>query len=57
MTGANVSTAQSADGGNKEDEVDIRYALNGKHYGQYRDAKKLVAESNVKLNEALEEMD
>ena len=62
LTGIPEAPTAQPDGGNgsikqEEDEVDIRYALNGKHYGQYRDAKKLVAESNVKLNEALEEMD
>ena len=56
LSGQSVPTA-AAGNGEKEDEVDIRYALKGKHYGQYRDAKKLVVESNAKLNDALEELD
>ena len=31
----------------KEDEVDIRYGMSGKHYSQYKDAKQLVNESNA----------
>ena len=41
----------------KEDDVDIKYQFNGKHYGQYKDSKQFVADSNKQLNDALEGLD
>ena len=41
----------------KEYDVDIKYQFNRKHYGQYKDSKQFVADSNKQLNDALEGLD
>ena len=40
-----------------QDEVDVKYGLDGKHYDQYTAAKNIVKESKYELDEALIGMD